>query len=100
MSKVIVKYKVKADRSDENIGYVQKVFSALEAASPEGLRYVSFMLEDGLTFVHIALVDTEDGKNPLIALPEFQAFIADISSRCDEPPAASPAEMIGSYGVF
>lgn len=100
MSKVIVKYKVKADKASENIDYIKKVFSALKESSPEGLRYTSFVLEDGLTFIHIASIETEDDSNPLMAIPEFQAFIADIGSRCDEPPQPSPAEMIGSYGVF
>jgi hypothetical protein len=100
MPRVIVRYKVKKDRSEENIGYINQVFEALQQASPEGLRYASFVLEDGLSFIHIASIETEDGSNPLASLPEFQAFVADIASRCDEPPQAIGADLLGSYRVF
>ena len=100
MPKVIVRYKVKSDRAEENIDYINRVFEALKQASPAGLRYASFVLEDGLSFVHIASIETEDGSNPLTELAEFQAFVADIASRCDEPPRPTPVELLGSYRVF
>ena len=100
MATVIVRYKVKADRAEENIGYINAVFEALKQAGPKGLRYASFVAEDGVSFTHIASIETEDGSNPLPDLPEFQAFIADIGSRCDEPPAPAPSTLIGSYRAF
>ena len=100
MPKVIVRYKVKSDKAQENIDYINQVFKALKQASPARLRYASFVLEDGLSFVHIASIETDDGSNPLTALPEFQAFVADIASRCDEPPQPNAADLLGSYRVF
>ena len=100
MKRVIVRYKVKEDRAQENIDYIKAVFSSLENSKPEGLRYASFQLEDGLSFIHIASIETEDGSNPLAALEEFKQFTNDIASRCDEPPAASGAATIGAYRVF
>ena len=100
MPKVIVRYKVKKHKAEENINYINHVFEALKQAGPAGLRYASFVLEDGLSFVHIASIETEDGSNPLAGLAEFQAFVADIGSRCDEPPQPTPVETIGSYRVF
>ena len=100
MPRVIVKYKVKSDRSEENIEYINQVFKALQKTSPEGLRYASFVLEDGLSFIHIASIETEDGSNPLASLPEFQAFVTDIASRCEEPPLPFAADLLGSYRVF
>ena len=67
-------------------------------AWPDGLRYVSFNLEDGLTFVHIAVIEGEG--NPLTATDAFKTFVADIKGRCDEPPAASGADIVGSYRLF
>ncbi len=100
MSQVIVRYKVKEGKANENIEYIQNVFSALESTKPGGLRYVSFKLEDGLSFVHIAFIETSDGSNPLQALDEFQAFVGDIAARCDEPPIATTIETIGNYRIF
>ena len=100
MNRVIVRYKVKGDSVQENIDYIQAVFSALENSKPEGLRYASFQLEDGVSFVHIASIETDDGTNPLPALDEFKTFVKDIAARCDEAPVASSVETVGAYRVF
>ena len=100
MKRILVKYKVKEDQAQENIEYIQAVFSALERSKPEGLRYASFQLEDGVSFVHIASIETEDGSNPLPTFDEFKTFVNDIALRCVEPPEPSELNTIGSYRVF
>ena len=100
MSTTIVRYKVKADRAEENRNFIRKVFSELDEKKPEGLRYVSFNLEDGVSFVHIAIVETVDGMNPLPEASAFKQFVADIRDRCEEPPMATAADVIGSYRVM
>ena len=98
MKTTIVRYKVKADRAEENKAFIRKVFEELADSQPGGLRYASFNLDDGVSFVHIAMIDTSDGSNPLSETAAFKAFVAEIKDRCEEPPAATPAEPIGSYG--
>ncbi len=100
MKRILVRYKVKTESVQENIEYIQAVFGALENSKPEGLRYASFQLEDGVSFVHIASIETEDGSNPLPSFDEFNAFVNDIASRCVEPPEPSELTTIGSYRVF
>ncbi len=100
METTVVRYKVKADRADENRQYIKKVFAQLDENKPDGLRYVSFNLDDGLSFVHIAVVETADGKNPLPETTAFQDFVSDIKDRCDEPPVATKADIVGSYRLF
>ncbi len=100
METTVVRYKVKADRADENRQYIKKVFAQLDENKPDGLRYVSFNLDDGLSFVHIAVVETTDGKNPLPETTAFQDFVSDIKDRCDEPPVATKADIVGSYRLF
>ena len=58
----MVRYKIKADRVAENERYITSVFEQLEREKPPGLRYASFKLEDGVSFMHVALVETEDGS--------------------------------------
>ena len=99
MKTVMVRYKVKADRVDENVGYIDRVFKALKQAQPAGLRYASFRQPDGLSFVHIASVDAPDGQNPLSDTPAFQDFVSNIRDRCDEPPAATDLDLVGNYGL-
>jgi hypothetical protein len=49
-----------------------------------------------VTFVHAATVTGD--KNPLSTLPAFAEFQREIAQRCEEPPAASDATIVASYG--
>ena len=100
MDTTIVRYKVKGDQAEENKAYIRRVFEELDTNKPAGLRYVSFNLADGVSFVHIAVVESDDGENPLPKTAAFKDFIADIKNRCEEPPAASSADIVGSYRLF
>ncbi len=100
METIIVRYKVKADRVEENREYVRKVFGQLDEEKPEGLRYVSFNLNDGLSFMHICIIETPDGSNPLPETTAFKEFVSEIRDRCDEPPLATKANIVGSYRLF
>ena len=100
MRRVVVRYKVKSDRADENEGLIQRVFEELVQTMPEGLRYASFKGEDGVTFVHFASIETDDGVNSLDNSPAFKVFQEGIRDRCEVPPEAVPLEEIGSYQFF
>ena len=95
MRRVMVRYKVKPDRVQENEQLVREVYEELGRTRPEGFRYGTFKLEDGVSFVHLAVQDTD--HNPLAEVEAFQRFQADIRSRCDEPPAVATIEEVGSY---
>jgi hypothetical protein len=97
MSQIVVRYKPKTDRADENQALVEAVFAELAETDPGGVRYATFRLGDG-TFVHIA--DVEADPNPLTQIEAFGRFQADIGDRCepDNGPDPQPATLIGSYG--
>lgn len=97
MRRLIVRYKVKSDRVDENQKYIQKVFEELHQTHPSGLRYASFRLSDGVSFVHIVSVETTDDRNPLIETPAFKTFNAGITDRCEEQPVLTEMTEVGSY---
>jgi hypothetical protein len=98
--KHMVSYKLKAARVAENERLAEAVFEALKKARPSGLRYATFRLEDGVSFVHIVSHEEADGGNALTALPAFKAFAAEVKDRCEEPPVRVELKMIGSYGFF
>jgi hypothetical protein len=100
MKQVMVQYKVKADRAADNERYITKVFEQLKREKPSGLRYASFKLDDGVSFVHIVSLEAADGSNPLRELSAFKEFIAGIRDRCEEPPASVDLKEVGSYGFF
>ncbi len=100
MKQIIVRYKVKPDQAEKNQQLIEQVFAELNKTQPPGLRYASFRQEDGVSFVHVASIETEDGANPLAQSPAFQAFQAGINERCEEPPVATEMHAVGAYGMF
>ena len=98
MGVTVVRYKTKPDRADENQAFVEQVFAELATNRPEGLRYATFRLADGVTFVHVASVETADGANPLTTTRAFGVFQQEIADRCDEGPLPMAATVVGSYG--
>jgi hypothetical protein len=100
MGTVIVRYKTKRERADENQALIEKVFGELDRNRPSGLRYSAFRLADAVSFVHVASIETDDGANPLGAMPAFSEFLREIEDRCEEAPLASGATVVGSYRSF
>ncbi len=100
MRRIMVRYKVKADKAAENVAYIDKVFEQLKREQPSGLRYASFKQPDGVSFVHLVSLETPDGSNPLGELQAFKDFTAKIRERCDEPPVPAELTEVGSYRFF
>ena len=98
MSATVVRYKTKPEFADENAALVEKVYVELNATQPPGFHYATFRLADGVTFVHVATREGDD--NPLASSAAFAEFQSGIAERCAEPPVASDATVVGSYGVF
>ncbi len=97
MKRVMVRYRVKPERVEENEALVGAVYAELARTQPAGLLYETFRLADGCSFVHVATIDTLDGSNPLRAVPAFAAFTSGIAERCDEPPVTTELSAIGAY---
>ena len=99
MRVVVVRYKVKRSKLDERFALVRGVFTELAQMRKEGIRYAAFRAADGVSFTHIAKIDTSSG-NPLATLASFNAFQRDIAGRCDEPPSGTDVEIVGDHGLF
>ena len=93
---VIVRYTVKPQAAGENAQLVKNVFAELAQAEPDGITYTAYVLDDGVTFVHVAELTGE--SNPLAELASFGEFQKGLSDRCDAGPAPSGATVVGSYG--
>ena len=98
MPVTVVRYRTRPDRADENQAHVEKVFAELHAEAPDGLRYATFRLEDGVTFVHVASIETTDGTNPLAATAAFGEFQRELGERVEEGPIVAGATVVGSFG--
>jgi hypothetical protein len=100
MRRVMVRYEVKPEQVEENEKLIEAVFEQLHREQPAGLRYASFKLADGVTFVHVASVETADGTNPLTALAAFERFAGTLGERRVEPPVTVALHEVGSYRLF
>jgi len=94
----VIRYRTKPEHADENKVLIQDVFAELSEDEPGGLHYAAFCLDDGVTFLHVAVLDAE--VNPLTSSPAFAKFQSGIGERCAEGPVPVDASMIGSYGLM
>ena len=92
---VIVRYRTRPEAADENQRLVERVYAELAREDPGGLRYATFRLADGVTFVHVGVVEAD--VNPLSRTAAFAEFQRDIADRCVEPPVASELSEVGSF---
>ena len=97
MTQVMVRYRVKPERVEENEELVRAVYDELRRTEPAGLRYATFKLDDGVSFVHLAVTESESGGSPLSRLRAFQEFQKDIEDRTDESPVVTELDQIGSF---
>jgi hypothetical protein len=94
----VIRYKTKPESADENERLIRDVFAELAKKNPEGLRYAAFRLDDGVSFLHVALLDGDD--NPLSVSAAFGQFQSGIKDRCAEGPVPADATVVGSYRIL
>lgn len=93
-SSTVIRYQTTPETADENQRLIEKVFAELAATAPEGLRYTSLRLADGVTFLHLVV-----GEGRLLPhLAAFQEFQRELGDRLTAPPERNEATIVGSYG--
>jgi hypothetical protein len=91
----VVRYTTKPECADENERLIRQVFAELNAKDPGQFAYAAFRLDDGVSFMHVAVL--EGDRNPLHDSPAFAEFQAGIAGRCVTGPAGTDAQIVGSY---
>ena len=94
---------IRANVKDESVADVEAavttMFSAIEQAEPEGVRYASCRASDGSTFV--ILLELEEGiDNPLPTVLEFRQFQEGLKDWISGPPVPEQLTVVGSYRLF
>jgi hypothetical protein len=97
-SAFLVSYKTRPDAAEENSRLVERVFAELAATDPGGLRYASFRLADGVSFMHVVIQENDD--NPLPGLAAFAEFQRGIGDRCVAPPTRVELSVVGAYRLL
>jgi hypothetical protein len=93
----VVRYTTRAGSADENEKLIKAVFAQLAEQQPKGFRYVAIRLDDGVSFVHVAV--HENDHNPLTELSAFGEFTSTIKERCTDGPTPANGRVVGAYGV-
>jgi hypothetical protein len=93
----VVRYTTRPGSADENEQLIKAVFAQLAERMPEGLQYVAIRLDDGVSFMHVAVL--EGDNNPLTSLPAFGEFVSAIGERCTDGPTPVNGTVVGAYGI-
>lgn len=99
MKQIMVRYKIKPEKAQENVRLIERVFQELKAKGPEGVRYMCLRLNDD-TFVHFATIENSGGVHPIASLDAFRAFQSGIKERCMELPQSTDATIVGNYRMI
>ena len=100
MKTLMIRYKTKKDKAAENEKLVHAVYDELRTRKPEGLRYATFRLDDGVTFVHIATMKTPADGDALTGQASFKAFQKNLGDRCVEGPEPVEMHAVDSYRLL
>ena len=98
MTRRMVTYAVKEGRTEENAKYVREVMADLEARGTTGVTYDVFLLEDGVTFLHVVDEEGDDGKVQVSGA--FQEFTRTLmEDRCANEPQLHVMTRVGGYSA-
>jgi len=74
MKAVKVTYTVRPEYVDQNKANIRRVMAALRSNPIPGMRYSTFTLDDGQTFVHINMAKDRETLSRLQEVEEFGEF--------------------------
>ncbi len=102
MKSVKVQYTVKAEYADTNKKNVAKVMADLRELAHPGIKYSTFVLDDGKTFVHFGMYAGEETMSIIGDLDSFKKFRQQLQeSQPEAPPKADDLSLVASaYDIF
>jgi hypothetical protein len=102
MNAVKVQYTVKAEYAETNKKNIARVMNALREINSPNIRYSSFLLDDGKTFVHFVMRTDEEAGEILSNLEAFKDFQQQLrNSEPESPPKAENLTLVdASWDVF
>jgi hypothetical protein len=92
---MMIRYKIKPDQLERQLDLHRAVYEELESVSPDGMREVTFQLEDGVSF--IGLVEAGEIPPSIEKMEAFQRYREDLLNRCEEPPVRTMMQESGSF---
>lgn len=102
MKAVKVEYRVRKEYVETNQSNIKQVMDDLKALNNPNIKYSSFLLEDGQTFVHFAMYPDEATSQIVPNLASFGKFRTELkASEPESPPKSENLELVSSaYDIF
>lgn len=102
MKTVKVQYKVKPEYTETNKANISQVMNELRGLNDTGIKYSTFIADDGQTFTHFAMFNDESGQKKLNDLESFKKFGAELkASGPIEPPKPEVLSLVDTcYDIF
>ena len=102
MKSVKVQYTVKTEYADTNKDNIRQVMTDLQELANPGIKYSSFILEDGKTFIHFGMYADQEALELVNNLPSFQSFREQLkASQPETPPKGDDLTLVdASYEIF
>jgi len=99
---VKVTYTVKAGYAAKNQENISKVMSDLRKINHPGIRYSTYLGEDGNTFMHLALFEQKDFQQILFDLETFKSFQQELKNgNLEVPPKTEIMTLVDScFDIF
>ena len=97
MEAIKMQYTVRPEFVEQNKANIRRVIDALRRKPIDGIRYASFTLDDGETFVHFNFFESLEVQARFQALKEFRAFRKALrASKPVAPPRAERMDLVAS----
>jgi len=102
MKAVKVQYTVKEEYAETNKKNINQVMSDLRKLNNPGVKYSSYILNDGKTFVHLGIYSDEEAMSVATNLDSFKKFQTELKeSQPEVPPQADDLNLVASaYDIF
>ena len=102
MKAVKVQYTVKESYVETNKKNIKAVMAELRELSNPDIKYSSFLLDDGKTFVHFVMYANDQARSVLSDLDSFKEFQQQLrESQPEIPPKADDLTLVASgYDIF
>lgn len=101
MKIVRVQYTISAGYVAQNQQNIQGIVAELKQLNHPGIKYSTYLLPDGQTFMHLDHFTNEDAHQALMALASFQKFAGELDANGFEAePELEILSMVSATGEF
>ena len=94
MTHLLIRYRVHPGELERHLELLHAVHAELAETNPRGMRWESFRLEDGVSFVDLVTVDA---PGRFSRLRSWSPFRATLDERCEEPPTMTDLHPIAAF---